>query len=167
MVSYLAELVPRLRRERLEIQKVEVVKSEPPVIEFDGYLYLGDVIWGIGGQVSSRQADGILVISMLRLHALQPADAAITARLIGKLPASLIVRAVVAKLDDENELDSWADALGVPAAPSSRVRARKRRAARSLRDGAPPRGRRGTPREFYDTLADEAVGLAAQGLPVI
>jgi hypothetical protein len=155
---------PRLRRNPLQIDRVALLPDRESA-EFVGYARLRGVVWRIHGVIRRRRADGVAVATEVRVVAVDPPDAAITASRLAELPVRDLTTKALARLEEDVGLDTYAKAAGLPGAIFARDDLVPLRALTA--PTVPARGNRGAGPSFYAGVAFEAVGLAERSLPVI
>jgi hypothetical protein len=164
--EHLRDLRRDMRRDPIRLGNVGPAKDDPKATAFDGFVLLRNVLWAVWGECRTREADGVAVLRDLRLSALDPRDAALTTRVLAAVPIRELVIRAAEEARGELALDAYATAAQLPGRRYSDEEAealRRQLAAPAV----PPRGRDGTPADFYNALASEAVEIAERGLPIV
>ncbi len=141
--------------------------SDPRDLRVRAFVHASGVLWLTYATVRGRE-DGSAVVSALSIEAVQPEDAAVTVRMLVRFPVELLARLALERAHEEAQLDGWSEAYGLPAVPPLEAVARIEREAERLGvRWTPPRGKRPTPKVFYDAVALDAAEEHRLGRPVI
>jgi hypothetical protein len=146
--------------------------TDPREVRVRAFVLMRGVLWVSYTTIRARESDEKSVVAVLSLEPVFPAprvrDAGLTVRLLQRFPLDELVRRARTLAEEEEKLERFAEAYGLPLAPSQDATLTLLKAAEELgARWAPPRGSRGTPRLFYDALALDVVEAARAGRAIV